>query len=71
MSGLIAKIEFKCMVDCPHCDERFDALLTSCNDEFFIGNEILDQETPDNMTEFYVYCPNCSSELHACGVEWV
>ncbi len=71
MSDLIASVNFTCMVNCPHCNERFDSLLTGCNDEFFIGNQILDDSTPNDKTEFDVSCPKCSAELHVCGVEWV
>lgn len=70
MSKLIATVNFACMVECPECKERFDALLTGCNDEFFIGNEILDTNIPNNKTKFDVVCPECSAELVVDGVEW-
>ncbi len=70
MSDLKAEVNFSCIVSCPYCNERFDALQTTCNDEFFIGEQILDVRTANDKTEFDVACPECSSELHVNGVEW-
>lgn len=71
MSDLIATVKLTCMVKCPECGEIFDALLTDCNYEFDIGNEILDNITSNAMTIFDVICPYCSTELIVDGVEWV
>lgn len=70
MIELIAQVTFKCFVECSECEERFDALLTDCNDESFITHSVLDVNTPHNGVEFDVVCPECKSELNVHGVEW-
>lgn len=70
MSKLIAQVTFKCFVECHECGERFDVLITGCNDEEAIADDILDKNTSNDEVKFNVVCPRCSTDLQVDGIEW-